>query len=100
MSPDLETFYSHYARWLEAGAPDGQSFSRRVGLCNSLKNWCLRQGVIWHRLYRELEDQFIDAGLDSFYPFNKGASDYDRERNADAIHLNPKRIAWVKGYAK
>lgn len=36
MSEELLTFYRTYLAWLEAGAPEGEPFTRCTGLCSNL----------------------------------------------------------------
>lgn len=92
----LQQFYNAYAAWLDAGAPDGQPFTRHTGLCINLYDWsdCDDQ-LTW-----ELENHFNEGQLDVNYPFNEDGEDYRMETQRDECHLNPKRIQWVTYHAK
>lgn len=103
MSEELYNFYCSYKLWLDVGAPTNTSFSRHHGLCGALRDYLImtniesRDEIFW-KLYKEMENQFIAAGLDCQYPFNLGTGlmgDYDEEAGDGLIHTNPARIAWV-----
>jgi hypothetical protein len=46
----------------------------------------------------EMARQFISAGLSGQYPFGREEF-YDRQREA-TLHLQPERVAWVRGHLK
>lgn len=97
-SQQLTEFYKAYLAWVEAGAPedDGQLLTRNVGLCTNLALFC----EFAHEVPDyELEQQFRDAGLSVFYPFNGSSAQYRQEKHAGTCHLNEKRIAWVRKHA-
>lgn len=88
----LQQFYNDYAAWLDAGAPEGQPFSRGYGLCDNLYN----QGC--HKILRELKGHFKIEGYDTAYPFG-GSEVFETETDDLTMHLNPARIKWVKDHA-
>lgn len=101
-SKELTEFYQAYATWLDDGAPEGQVFSRKDGLCDNLYEYCTSKGMrrLWAELDAEMMEQFSAAGLHSIYPFNHGRSaSYCSASNHDRHYLNPRRIAWVKAHA-
>ena len=99
MSEELKAFYRAYSAWLDAGAINNGVFTRCTGLCFALHKWAGDKGYIIRALRLELEVQFINAGLDSGYPFNGSERDYDVECDDETIHLNQARIAWVRRHA-
>lgn len=99
MSKQLKAFYKAYAAWLDAGAVNKGAFTCCTGLCFALHKWAGDKGYDLRALRLELKAQFIDAGLDSSYPFNRGERDYDVECDDGTICLNPARVAWVRKHA-
>ena len=99
MFNQLSDFYKAYSDWIDAGAPEGEPFSRRVGLCASM---CLH--LKWkgcNPREREvalflMKSQFIKAGLSRDYPFNNAENSYYEEGINGTMHTNSDRIAWVK----
>lgn len=92
-SNELTKFYQAYSDWLDAGAPHRQPFWRNFGLCSSI-NDVKNLNVSAHVLMDEMSTQFIFAGLNRVHPF--GQRIYMEEKAANEMHLNPRRIAWVK----
>lgn len=69
-------------------------FKRDVGLCANASGF----NLYWHgstNIRREMQRQFIQAGLDDCYPFHEKAGDYYSEKDA---RLNPLRMAWAKDH--
>lgn len=93
MSDNLKAFYQAYSEWLDEGAPDGYMFDRLSGLCYNL--WCWSDYT--DGLCSEMKQQFRKAGLDTEYPFDETREAY---LECDNMHLNPRRVAWVKEHAK
>lgn len=99
MFNQLAEFYEAYSDWIDAGAQEGDPFSRRVGLCASL---CLHlKGKGCNPREREvalflMKSQFTKAGLSRDYPFNNADNSYYVEGIDGKIHTNKNRIAWVK----
>lgn len=104
-SKELTEFYQAYKKWLEEGAPAERPFFRYWGLCSNFTAWAHDYGAMNRQTIftvgRELTQQFADAGLDIFMPFNamKGGDNYTEEAASHQTHLNPKRIQWVKEHA-
>ena len=100
MFNQLAEFYEAYSDWIDAGAPEGDPFGRRVGLCASL---CLYlKGKCCNPREREvalflMKSQFTKAGLSRDYPFNNADNSYYLESIDGAIHTNKNRVAWIKG---
>lgn len=103
-SDELTAFYQDYLAWVEAGAVEVDSdlygYSRGSGLCSSLSNFCWRHEYYQYVFHHEMKKQFEDAGLSSKIPFNSNIGEYSTESIDDTIHLNPKRITWVKDHTK
>lgn len=96
----LTDFYRDYAAWLDAGAPRNDIFFKRYGLCFCLRRWLEANGVREY-LKCDMDLQFIEAGLDPFFPFNDGeVKGYQKENKNHSCHLNPARVAWVREHAK
>ena len=83
-------FLKDYYAWLQAGAPDNEPFSRKVGLCSNINEKYGFDAKL--TLRRTLRDTMKDA----VYPFNKNGNEYNDEVENQTMHLNPKRIEWVK----
>lgn len=95
----LAEFYNAYSDWIDAGAHDGEPFSRRVGLCASLCEYLREEGIRFKEREMALllmKSQFIKAGLNRDYPFNNKENLYCIESIHGRIHTNIDRIAWVK----
>lgn len=96
-SPELTAFYRAYRDWAyRDGAPQGQPFSRRSGLCYNLDVHV--DGHI-SPMFSEMDKQFRDAGLDPNYPFQP-MEDYEMFSDELTQHLCPVRRAWVEEHAK
>lgn len=89
----LKEFYQAYAAWLDAGAPDLQPFDRRHGLCSQAMKRPYSVPL------NEIKKQFVDAGLDSLYPFG-GEEVFDVEYDNATAHLNSERNEWVREHCK
>lgn len=99
MFNQLAEFYEEYSDWIDAGAPEGEAFSRRVGLCGSLCSYLTSKGCrfpVRDMALQLMKSQFIKAGLSRDYPFNNAENSYRLESINGAIHTNKNRIAWVK----
>jgi hypothetical protein len=105
LNEHLTNFYKAYVMWLDAGAivttyqSGNKSFSRQFGLCANLVIWTENKGFddsLCNALETALDMQFILDGLDGLYPFG-GRRLYEAEYAARTQHLNPKRVAWVRG---
>ena len=93
-SPELTQFYRDYAAWLDVGAPDLKPFMRHKGLCANSASYP-------DSMYREMIQQFLDAGLSDSQPFNDANNpdnDYWAESGRGTCHLNPARIQWVRDH--
>ena len=99
MFNQLAEFYEAYSDWIDAGAPESEPFSRRVGLCGSLCLYLTGKGCICpvrDMALKLMKSQFIKAGLSRDYPFNNAENSYYVECINATIHTNKNRIAWVK----
>ena len=87
----LRKFYKSYYKWIKKGAPEGRPYSRSSGLCHSCQD-------VFESYYAkdEMNTQFNDAGLNSFYPF--GEQKYDRAGAKSKMHKDKNRIRWVKAH--
>lgn len=95
MSEHLKAFLTAWIEWVDAGAPEGDPFSRHEGLCLNVFDCPAIEPIGRGRVCRALEDQFAHDGLDGNHPFG-GHAQYTAERQNAAHHLNPARIAWVR----
>ena len=97
-SEALTRFYQAYLAWVEAGAHEENEhmFSRGVGLCTNLHIFSKYNDT----LLTEMVNQFKEAGLDRFYPFNKYSSHYGAEKTHKRCHSNNNRMAWVREHAQ
>lgn len=104
VSVNLKVFFRDYLAWVEAGTPLHYAFSTALGLCNNVDSYdyaiCEASGKKVG-LLSELEMLFRTEGLHRHYPFNNRNryGTYDKESDARTMHLNPRRIAFVKKYA-
>jgi hypothetical protein len=105
LNAHLADFYKAYVAWLDAGAivmtyqPGNKAFTREYGLCANLSIWTENKNFseqLCAALDTALEMQFILDGLDKLYPFGDKQL-YVRECEKRTQHLNPKRVAWVRG---
>lgn len=99
MFDKLAEFYEAYSDWIDAGAPESEPFSRRVGLCGSLCSHLASKGCrfpVRDMALQLMKSQFIKAGLSRDYPFNNADNSYCLESINGEIHTNKNRIAWVK----
>jgi hypothetical protein len=90
MSQLLREFLSAYLEWVDAGAVNGEPFSRRVGLCSNFRGSAFCVSDI-----DEIKRVCMADGLDEHYPFG-GEDQYGVEQSGYTMHLNPARIAWVR----
>lgn len=95
MSPELQQFLREWLNWAEAGVPDHDVFLPNYGLCTNSDHW----GVTHHCHIRdELQNALADEfNGDDCYPFGGGPYLYERESIDETHHLNPTRLAWVRG---
>lgn len=96
----LSEFYRAYSDWIDDGAPEGEPFSGRVGLCGSVCLYLKSKGCNFREREMALflmRKQFIKANLNRDYPFNNRDNSYYMESIDGLIHTNKNRVAWVKG---
>lgn len=99
MFNQLAEFYEAYSDWIDAGAPESEPFSRRVGLCGSLCSYLASKGCrfpVRDMALQLMKSQFIKAGLSRDYPFNSADNSYCLESINGEIRTNKNRIQWVK----
>lgn len=95
-SKELTEFYQAYAKWLDEGAPNWEPFRRDCGLCLNLYKYTQEEELL-NRLDKELWQQFEDAGLNVYLPFNIKTS-YRDEKRTQTCFENPLRIKWVRDH--
>ena len=93
MSPDLIAFLKAWHHWATNGAPEGEPFSRSIGLCDNSDAYANRECIRNDALYWQLRD-LLPAVTVSLYPF--GQRDYHARRDTATQHECPKRLAWVR----
>lgn len=98
-SAEIAQFYREIQAWIDAGCPRHAVFSKSLGLCASVYNWAAKQfsHIVKNNICDELDIQFIDAGLEDFFPFNN--CDFYHEAAYEALYNNPARLAWIKAHA-
>lgn len=92
-SADLIAFLKAWHDWATSGAPDGEPFSRRYGLCKNAYDFEAGESEC-DAIYGGLLDLFLDSECLGAYPFGK--SDYDNRLRNSTQHECPKRLAWVR----
>ena len=93
-SQKLTDFYNAYNNWINNGAKDCYEFDRRSGLCHSLDRFSkFSKDPNW-----EMKAQFAQARLNTVYPFDKDNFDFEHNSHHYVMHLNLKRIQWVKDH--
>lgn len=101
MSEELKEFYKQLIAWIDANLPEHEYFVTYVGLCSNFSFFAQHHGAYdYSHFTQEMVDQFVAAGLDPRYPFNRDYSGYNTESTNDICYLNPKRIAFVRENAK
>lgn len=98
MSKLLKTFLREWLTWAEGDALDDKPFKRRRGLCASFEYWLDARDIHYRDINDELEllnQAFKDDRLEECYPFGGVELFYD-ESDADEMHLNESRLAWVR----
>lgn len=109
-SDELTAFYQAYLAWLNADAPEtdvfgtnAYGFARGSGLCANLRYFCFHHKCYGHHTVyvAEMLNQFVEAGLDKQYPFNRYSKDENSmsiEIRQNTCHINPKRVQWVNDH--
>lgn len=69
-------------------------FSDREGLCSNLFNYACLMDYNYGKLSTEMREQFKDAGLDDFLPFNN-ETPYWWESDNGVTDKNVHRVQWV-----
>ena len=91
MTPARKAVLSYLREWLdwvEAGAVEGEPFSRRAGLCPQAPV------VVRDELFSLRNADFGNDADDWVYPF--GSSDYLHRAATRTQHECPARLAWVR----
>ena len=97
MSEELLTFYRTYLAWLEAGAPEGEPFTRCTGLCTNLYDFYdMGESERYEPVLDEMHEQFYLKDLVMVLPFNSNFGKYTLEAEKGRCHLNVDRVNWVK----
>lgn len=96
-SDELTDFFNTYIQWIKEGAQkESNIFSRRYGLCKTVRNYEDFFHLPKDLISKELKFCFKKAGLNTYLPFNKGDfTDYNTEAINYECHLNHKRLAFV-----
>lgn len=93
----MKEFYQGILQAL-AGNPPAW-FESRYGLCRNYGNYLYEmtgsRSTRW-----DIQDKFLDAGLDRIYPFNDGSNSYEDEVKDGTVYKNPARLAWIEEHAK
>lgn len=97
MSEELLTFYRTYLAWLEAGASEGEPFTRCTGLCSNLYDFYdMGESERYEPVLDEMHEQFYHKDLVMVLPFNSDFGKYTLEAEKSRCHLNVDRVNWVK----
>lgn len=98
-SAEIAQFYREIQEWIDAGCPENDPFENHIGLCDSLKSWCIRTFYKQREdLELELINQFAESELDDDYPFNATRS-YWYDSTKKVVYKNHARLAWIKAHA-
>lgn len=98
-SQQLLSFYKWYMgdRSVSSGEP-----TPCAGLCFNISLYVMGTRLtgdaeyeLYNDLRREMETQFLKAGLNKRYPFNVNQQDYDDETYEGLCRDNEARMAWV-----
>ena len=94
-SEKLKVFLQAWLDWAsQPKVEDAFHFTRNQGLCACLASFYKGEVEIQMELYALLEK---DHKGQYQFPFeNNKLSDYWQAKSKNALHKNPKRIAWVK----
>lgn len=96
----LKAFYQAYLSWAETGETSKYGFRDAVGLCANLNRFLSVEDPTADTL-EEMEDQFVEAGLDLCYPFNNGEHwEYKDEMQSHKATSNIQRMKWVRDHAQ
>lgn len=96
----LKAFYQAYLSWAETGKPSKYGFRDAVGLCPNLNRFLSVEDPTADTL-EEMEDQFVEAGLNLCYPFNNGEHwEYKDEMQSHKATSNVQRMKWVRDHAQ
>ena len=96
----LTAFYRAYLAWAETGERSEYRFRDAVGLCANLNRFLSVEDHTADTL-EEMENQFVEAGLDLCYPFNNGDLwDYKDEMRNNKATSNTQRMKWVREHAQ
>lgn len=93
--PVQRQFYRDIQKWINGGMKGHQIFQKDIGLCFTYRYWSRYTGNKLH----DIRDDFKTAGLYQVSPFNENILDYNKERLAYSIYMNPRRLAWIKEHA-
>ena len=86
MSEELLTFYRTYLAWLEAGAPEGEPFTRCTGLCSNLYDFYdMGESERYEPVLDEMHEQFYRKDLVMVLPFNSNFGKYTLEAEKAAV---------------
>lgn len=85
----LKQFFQAYIDWVDAGAFEHPTFTRRYGLCMNLNLWSDYD----EELRQELRGLFAQDFGTTYTPFGEH---YDKEFRNSIMHLNEARINWVR----
>lgn len=85
----LKQFFQAYIDWVDADAPQHDTFTRRYGLCTNLNRWSGHD--------QELRQELRDLLTQDFGTAHKSFGEhYDEESRNSTMHLNEARINWVR----
>jgi hypothetical protein len=102
MSDLLKRFLQSWIDWIDAGAPQGEPFSRNTGLCANVYDWTIECDLdidAITKILRELRKTFRADNLHPMTPFG-GNVVYLKETETATQHLNAERLAWVRSKVK
>lgn len=99
----LTEFYQDMQTWVDAGTPEHPIFSKAVGLCANLY-WWTGYNKLTHKARAKINllrrKQFIDAGLNTAYPFNTPIHYLQELRRDGTRYNNKERLAWIREHAE
>lgn len=105
------SFLESWINWINSGAIENEPYNRSDALCIATFAYCRkinRNGSIWGNeakydvIHNDLKIAFIADGLNENHPFYDDVSEtgssgsYRREESECTMHLNERRLAWVR----
>ncbi len=102
MSDQLKQFYMALQFWISGGMKVHPYFQRKKSLCFQLTAYCVNNRFkpqVSLKLGDEMDDQFLDANLNTNTPFNANEEAYFIEQASGTHYENQARLDWITHHA-